>query len=176
MLATIPGIFPIITTRRLTLRQPSLTDAAQLFLLRSDPHVNKYLDRKPAGNIEEVQSFIQKVNNNFINKEGIYWAITETGNNKLIGSICLFDCSAEQSKCEIGYELLPIYQGRGIMKEALDKIMEWIVDKLKLHTIDAFTHKDNQSSTALLQKANFIKTSLTDQAHPDLFVFRFEKK
>jgi ribosomal-protein-alanine N-acetyltransferase len=90
----------------------------------------------------------------------LYWAITATGNKKLIGTICLFDFSDELEKCEIGYELLTYSQGKGIMTEAIEKIIEFAVQTLELKTIDAFTPKDNVSSTKLLQKFNFKKRFL----------------
>ena len=172
MLNNILSTFPILTTERLTLRQPLESDAQQIFLLRSDMMVNKYLDRQPTETIEEALSFIRKVNENFKNNAGLYWAITQTGNEKLIGTICLFDFSDELKKCEIGYELLPDYQGQGIMNEALKKIIEFTFQTPGLGTIDAFTHKDNQSSTKLLQKFYFQETAIIDDANPNLILFR----
>ena len=164
--------FPTLTTKRLTLRQPLESDAHEIFLLRSDTIVNKYLGRHPTQTIEEGLSFIRKVNENFKNDAGLYWAITKTDNEKLIGTICLFDFSAEGKKCEIGYELLPGYQGQGIMNEALEKIIDFAFQTLGLETIDAFTHKDNHSSTKLLQKFNFQKTAIIDESNPNLILFR----
>ena len=124
--------------------------------------VNKYLGRQPSKTPEEAMSFIKKVNENVGNNAGFYWAITFTGSKKLVGTICLFDISDELKKCEIGYELLPAYQGQGIMHEALKKIIEFIFHTLGLENIEAFTHKDNKSSTGLLQKLNFTQTSNID--------------
>ncbi len=163
--------FPTLTTERLTLRQPLESDVQEIFLLRSDTMVNKYLDRQPSETLEEALSFIKKVNENFSNNNGCYWAITHTDNKKLIGTICLFDFSDELKKCEIGYELLPNYQGKGIMNEALEKIIEFTFQTLGLETIDAFTHKDNQSSTRLLQKFNFEETAIIDETNPNLIRF-----
>jgi [ribosomal protein S5]-alanine N-acetyltransferase len=164
--------FPTLTTERLTLRQLLESDVQEIFLLRSNVIVNKYLDRRPSETVEEALSFIRKVNENFKNNAGLYWAITQTDNEKLIGTICLFDFSDELKKCEVGYELLPHYQGQGIMHEALKKIIEFTFHTLRLETIDAFTHKDNHSSTKLLQKCNFKKTTIIDEANPNLIVFR----
>jgi len=172
MLNKILSTFPTLTTERLTLRQPLESDAQQIFLLRSDAIVNKYLDRQPSGTVEEALSFIRKVNERFKNNEGLYWAITQTGKEKLIGTICLFDFSDELKKCEIGYELLPHYQGQGIMNEALKKIIEFTFQTLRLGTIDAFTHKDNQSSTKLLQKFYFQRTAIIGGANPNLILLR----
>jgi [ribosomal protein S5]-alanine N-acetyltransferase len=167
--------FPTLTTDRLTLRQPLESDVQEIFLLRSDAIANKYLGRQPAETVEEALSFIRKVNENFKNNEGFYWAITQADNGKLIGTICLFDFSDELKKCEIGYELLPNYQGQGIMTEALKKVIEFTFQTLGLNTIDAFTHKDNQSSTKLLLNFNFEETKIIDETNPNLLVYRLTK-
>jgi ribosomal-protein-alanine N-acetyltransferase len=167
--------FPTLTTERLTLRQPLESDAQQLFLLRSNAIVNKYLERQPSETVQEALHFIGKVNENFKHKEGLYWAIAQTGNEKLIGTICLFDFSYEPKKCEIGYELLPDYQGQGIMTEALKKVIAFTFQTLGLETIDAFTHKDNQRSTKLLQKFHFQETEMIDTATSNLLLFSLSK-
>jgi [ribosomal protein S5]-alanine N-acetyltransferase len=172
MLSNILSTFPTLTTQRLTLRQPLESDVQEIFLLRFNTTVNKYLDREPTETVEEALSFIRKVKDNFKNNVGVYWAITTTDNEKLVGTICLFNFSDEDKKCEIGYELLPHYQGQGIMNEALEKIIAFTFHTLGLQTIDAFTHKDNQSSTKLLQKFNFVETSIIDEANPNLIAFR----
>jgi [ribosomal protein S5]-alanine N-acetyltransferase len=172
MLSKILSTFPTLTTERLTLRHPLESDVQEIFLLRSNTTVNKYLDREPTETVEEALSFIRKVNDNFKNNAGVYWAITTTDNEKLVGTICLFNFSDEDKKCEIGYELLPDYQGHGIMNEALEKIIAFTFHTLGLQTIDAFTHKDNQSSTKLLQKFNFVEPSIIDEANPNLIAFR----
>ena len=160
--------FPTLTTERLTLRQLLESDMQEIFLLRSNPLINKFLDRKPSETVEDALNFIRNINNN----ELLYWAITHTLIGNLIGTICLFDFLSELNKCEIGYELLTDYQGQGIMSEAANKIIEFAVHTLGLKTIDAFTHIDNQSSTKLLQNFNFEKTEIIDETNPNLLVFR----
>ena len=160
--------FPTLTTKRLILRQLLESDKQEIFLLRSDKLINKYLDRKPSETVIDALNFIKSIKNN----ELLYWAIAQTPNEKLIGTICLFDFSDELNKCEIGYELLTDYQGQGIMSEAVTKIIDFAVHTIGLKTIDAFTHIDNLRSTKLLQKFNFEKTEFIDKTNPDLLVFR----
>jgi ribosomal-protein-alanine N-acetyltransferase len=164
--------FPTLTTERLILRQLLESDVQEIFLLRSDPIINKYLDRQPSKTLEDALNFIRIINVNIKNSELPYWAITQKNNEKLIGTICLFDFSEELNRCEIGYELLTDYQGQGIMNEAIKKIIEYSFQTLGLKTIDACTHKDNQSSIKLLQKFNFEKTEIVDETNPNMIVFR----
>src|SRR5215204_5425622 len=99
--------FPVLKTERLTLRQLVSSDDNEIFALRSDDNVNKYLGRKRSKSIDDAKTFIRTINKNIQSNESVYWAITLNGTDKLIGTVCLFDFSNDNSKAEIGYELLP---------------------------------------------------------------------
>ena len=147
--------FPILKTERLTLRQLKVEDIKEIFALRSDQNVNKYLGRKSSTTIDDAKKFIETINENAQRDDSIYWVITLNSNDKLIGTICLFDFSDDNTNAEIGYELLPEFLGRGIMQEAASKVIDFGFQHIKLHSIEAYTHADNQSSTKLLEKLNF---------------------
>ena len=149
--------FPVLKTERLTLRQLRSSDDKEIFALRSNDHVNKYLDRKPSKSIDDAKNFIHTINDNIQRNESIYWAITLNGSDKLIGTICLFDFSDDNLKAEIGYELLPDFQGKGIMQEAASKVIYFGFQHIGLNSIEAYTHSENQNSTRLLEKFNFKK-------------------
>ncbi len=154
--------FPVLTTERLTLRQLISSDDKEIFALRSDDNVNKYLDRKPSKSIDDAKNFIQTINENIQRKDSLYWAITLNGTDKLIGTICLFDFSNDNLKAEIGYELLPNFQGKGIMQEATSKVIDFGIQHIGLNSIEAYTHSENQSSTRLLKKLNFKRHNAGD--------------
>ena len=67
--------FPVLTTERLTLRQLSIDDQQDIFALRSDTEINKYLDREPSKTIEDAINFIGKINDNIQKNKSIYWEI-----------------------------------------------------------------------------------------------------
>ena len=160
--------FPILVTERLTLRPLLLSDAHDIFALRSDPQINKYLGRQAAKTIEDAIGFIQMITENIQKNASFYWAITLTESKTFAGTICLFECSGEQ--CEIGYELLNAFQGKGIMKEAAGKVIEYAVQTMKMQRIEAFSHKDNHGSLRLLEKLGFKKAT---DADPDYCVFMY---
>jgi ribosomal-protein-alanine N-acetyltransferase len=154
--------FPVLKTERLTLRQLISSDDKEIFALRSDDNVNKYLDRKPSKSLEDAKNFIQTINENIQRNDSIYWAITLNGIDKLIGTICLFDFSEDHSKAEIGYELLPGFQGKGFMQEATSKVIHFGFQHVGLNSIEASTRSENQSSRRLLEKLNF-RDSVADE-------------
>jgi ribosomal-protein-alanine N-acetyltransferase len=161
--------FPILVSERLTLRKLSKKDSEEILQLRSNPEINKFLDRKPSKTLEDSLNFINAI---IENDTLFYWAITKTGEDKLIGTICLFDFFDDLKKCEIGYELLTEYHNQGIMIEAVSKVLEYVINAHKLKMIDAQTHKDNHGSTKLLQKLNFKKLDDIIENNPNLVLFR----
>ena len=166
--------FPVLKTERLTLRQLLSSDANEIFALRSDPNVNKYIDREPAKSIDDAKTFIQIIKENIQRNDSIYWAITLSNKDKLIGTICLFDFSDDNITAEIGYELLPGYQGLGIMQEATSKVIDFGIQHIGLNSIKAYTHSENQRSTRLLEKFNFKKEN--DPAEGNLMLFQLTFK
>lgn len=168
--------FPVLTTKGLTLRQLSTDDKQSIFDLRSDPEINKYLERQPAKTVEEAINFINKVNENIEKHISLYWAITLTKTNTFVGTICLFDFSNEKDSCEVGYELMPKFQGQGIMKEAAQVVINYAFQTLKLKNIFAFTHCDNQNSIRLLTRFNFVKSIENDKENPDLNIYTLTKQ
>lgn len=163
--------FPILTTERLTLRQLSIDDQQNIFALRSDTEINKYLDREPSKTIEDAINFINKINDNIKNHNSIYWAISLTKAKTFVGTICLFNFLNEKNSCEIGYELMTKFQGQGIMKEAMEEVIDYAFQTLQFQKIVAFTHYGNQNSTKLLAKFNFLQFREADKENLDLNIF-----
>lgn len=163
--------FPILTTERLTLRQLSIDDQQSIFALRSDAEINKYLDREPGKTIADAINFINKVNDNIKKNNSLYWAITLTETKTFVGTICLFDFSNETDSCEIGYELMVKFQGKGIMKEAAEKVIDYAFQALQFQKIVAHTHHENQHSAKLLTGCNFIQSQERDKENPGLNIF-----
>lgn len=163
--------FPILITKKVTLRQLSIADYQDVFDLRSNPEINKFLDRQLCKTTEDAKKFINKVNENIEKGGTYYWAISLTDTKQLVGTICLFDLSSENKSCEIGYELMVKFQGQGIMQEAAKAVIDFVFQTLKFNKIVAFTHNDNLNSTNLLLKLNFLKAIESDKEFPNLTVF-----
>jgi [ribosomal protein S5]-alanine N-acetyltransferase len=163
--------FPMLTTERLMLRQLSANDQQNIFALRSNVEIIRYLDRPIARSIEDAMNFINKINENIKNDHSVYWVITLTKTRTFVGTICLFDFSNGKSSCEIGYELMTEFQGRGIMKEAAEEVINYAFATLQFQKIVAFTHGDNQRSNKLLSKLNFIKSIKGDSENGDFDIY-----
>jgi [ribosomal protein S5]-alanine N-acetyltransferase len=146
--------FPVLDSERLILRQLQLTDTDEIFKLRSDREVNRYIPRTPFLQKDEAFAFILKINDGISNNKWIYWGIRSQDKPKLMGTICLWNFTVDGT-ADVGYEMLPEFCSLGFMTEALARVIEYAGQKLKLSRIEAHTYANNKRSTQLLVKNGF---------------------
>lgn len=144
-----------IKTERLLLRRLNASDWETISFLRSDKEVNKFVKRPTAKTKERALEFISKINSGIDDGNLFYWAITEKDTDKAIGTICLWNFSEDKKTAEIGFDLCPEFQGKGLMTECLRSILDFGFNKLDLNSITAYTHRKNESSKKLLERNGF---------------------
>lgn len=149
--------FPILETERLLLRRVDHNDVNEIFALRSDPETMKYIPRPLLKNTEEALAHIDTIDTKIESNEGINWAITLKDNPKLIGIIGHYRIKPEHFRAEIGYMLLPEHSGNGIISEAINEVIKYGFQVMKLHSIEAIIAPENHGSAKVLEKNNFIK-------------------
>lgn len=151
--------FPVIESPRLLLRAITLEDAPQLFELRGDKEVMKWLDREPFKTVNDAVEFIKdKVIQNIEKNEGILWVIElkdEPG--KLIGTTGFWRFDKEHYRTEIGYMLRSDYWRKGIMKEAVNISIKWLFANTETHSIEANINPNNTPSAKLLESTGFVQ-------------------
>jgi ribosomal-protein-alanine N-acetyltransferase len=152
--------FPVLTTERLILRQFTFADAPKLFEIRKDPVIMQYISRPLAKTLDDVIDLIKVINDLLSGNNGITWCITLKNEHEFIGSIGFWRIEKENYRAEIGYLLNPAYQGRGIMQEAIETIINYGFGPMNLHSIQAIVSPHNAASIKLLQKNKF-----TQEAH-----------
>jgi len=94
--------FPVLTTEGLILRRPVTSDAAEMFTYRSDKELMKYIPHRLAASLEDMQDTLQKINHLIDSDEGINWAITCKGDDKIIGMIGYVHIMKDHHRAEIG--------------------------------------------------------------------------
>ncbi|MFM9949131.1 MAG: GNAT family N-acetyltransferase; N-acetyltransferase, partial [Saprospiraceae bacterium] len=77
------------------------------------------------------------------------------GHDDLIGTICLWNFSEDKTQAELGYELKPVFQGLGLMDEAVKSVLVYSFESIGIQTLCAFTHHNNNASRRLLEKNGF---------------------
>ncbi len=152
------SVFPEIKTARLLLRKVTAKDALEVFKLRSDEQVMQYIDKERAATVLDGEVFINRIILSLKNNDGITWAISlKESPQTLIGTIGYWRLIKEHCRAEIGYMLNPAYWKKGIMKEALEKVIEFGFNELKLHSIEAQINPENSTSAGILTSTGFVK-------------------
>ena len=146
---------PVLKTSRLRLRSLLPEDAAAISILRSDPQVNIYLNRPATLTMEEATAYISKIDTGIQQHNWMYWAIAVNSSPELIGTICLWNFVPENNKAEIGYELSPGHQGKGLMQEAAEAVIRFGFEQMKLQLITALVKSGNEKSRQLLERHRF---------------------
>jgi len=149
--------FPNLETERLHLRRVNYKDVNEIFALRSNIETMQYIPRPLVQTKEEALAHIAMIDEKIGTQEGINWAITLKDNPKLIGIIGYYRIKPEHFRAEIGYMLLPDYQGTGIITEAVKVILNYGFKIMKLHSVEAVIDPENFASERVLQKNGFVK-------------------
>ena len=147
--------FPVLETERLTLRALELNDAKAIFGLRTNKEVNTFITRTRLNNLSETRAFIDRISNSIANNTSIFWVLESKDTAELIGTVGLRNFEIEEDYAEIGYDMHPDFQEDGYMSEAFKAILNFAAKQMELKFVEAFTHKDNNASMALLEKFNF---------------------
>ena len=149
--------FPVLTTERLVLRQITAADANELFFLRSDETVMKYIDKARAQSVDEALRHLDVVNEALAKNDSISWAITLKDDPLMLGYIGYWRMSKENYRSEVGYVLHPAHHCKGIMSEAFAAVIDYGFGVMKLHSMEAVINPENVASQKLLEKHHFVR-------------------
>ncbi|WP_114937215.1 GNAT family N-acetyltransferase [Mucilaginibacter endophyticus] len=163
--------FPVLTTERLVLRRFTYDDAADLFEMRSNETVMQYISRPLNKTIGDAVGLIDVIEDLLSKNDGITWCICLKNSNKYIGSIGFWRIEKNNHRAEIGYLLNPVYQGQGIMQEAVTAALDYGFNVLRLHSVEARVSPGNIASIKLLLKNKFVQEAYFKEDH--LFNGRF---
>jgi len=161
-----------LSTKNLRLRSLSLNDAKDLYSLRFNEQVTKFIDRKTPKEENEILDFINDRNKDVEQGKIMFWVICKINNPKLIGTICLWNFNESRTIAEIGYELHPDFHGKGFMSEALQAVLNFGFNEIYLKSVEAFTHKNNKPSKSLLNKFSFkLDPHRKDEGFPNNLIY-----
>jgi ribosomal-protein-alanine N-acetyltransferase len=148
--------FPVLETDRLKLRRLISKDADGLFEIRSDEKQMEFLARPIARSVEDANAWIEKIDRSLEMNDGITWGIClKDDEHRLIGTIGFWRLEKENYRGEIGYILHRSMQGRGLMQEAIEKVIDFGFKNLELHSIEADINPANGPSIKLVERNGF---------------------
>jgi len=141
---------PRLTTPRLVIRDWRESDAEALFALRESPQFMRYYDYAVGETLEECRKSIP-----VMNKHGEMLAIALREDDIPIGIIGLTDVNRGKHYKEIEYALADAHHRRGIMTEAVLRLLEYGFGELGVSVVAAAIPAENTPSRRLVEKCGF---------------------
>ncbi|HVA38281.1 MAG TPA: GNAT family N-acetyltransferase [Candidatus Dormibacteraeota bacterium] len=151
-----------LVTPRLVVRTPLLSDGARLlaYVTRNRPRFVPWDPTPPEGYFTESFWVERCEYIQFEIAEGRALSLVMTDRADLSGALAgrinftaiergVFDA------CRLGYSVDGAYEGRGLMREALEAAIAYVFDDLGLHRIMANYQPTNERSGNLLRRLNF---------------------
>lgn len=83
------------------------------------------------------------------------WKMTRKSDNTFLGDLC-FKGHARENAVEIGYGILPEYEGMGYTTEAVMAMTQWAFGNAGVVFVEAETEPDNKASQRILDKCGFV--------------------
>lgn len=83
------------------------------------------------------------------------WKMTRKSDNTFLGDLC-FKGPARENAVEIGYGILPEYEGMGYTTEAVTAMTQWAFGNAGVVFVEAETEPDNKASQRVLEKCGFV--------------------
>jgi len=151
--------FPVLETDRLMLRKIEQADAPLMLNYRSDKDNFEFSDMPIYTCIEEAEDYIRRLNKGVNNSKWIVWAISDKITDDILGSISIWNIAKDEFKAELGCELYPGNVGKGIMSEALSRVIDYGFADMGLKVLEGYTNIMNKKSIAMLEQNSFAKKS-----------------
>ena len=149
--------FPILSTTRLILSQPTVADTEDVILqMNSTSEISENTLTLPFPyHKQHADYWFQMAEFSFKKKEAFVFGIREKENLKLIGAVGLH-LDVTNNKAEVGYWLGKSFWNNGYVSEALQAVLKFGFEELKLNKIYASHFHHNPASGKVLEKNGFV--------------------
>ncbi len=144
-----------LTTKRLILRDITPKDAKDLVKALNNIEISKWLSTAPYPyTLKDAKNYISTCLKN-PSSHSLILFIELKDNSKIIGAIVLKGIDSFQGTATLGYWLTQEQWGKGIMKEAAMKVLEYAFKTIKLRRINVEAFAENDRSNNLIRDLGF---------------------
>lgn len=173
---------PHIETERLLLRKMALSDAPDLFEYASDPQVAAYVLWDHHQSLEDSRRYLAYMLEKYERGDVAEWGIVHKRDERFIGTCGFMWWNTLHHRAEIGYALSPRYWNRGLMTEAVKRVIKFGFDKMQLNRIEARCIPGNVASEKVMKHVGMKyeglmrKQAFTSGAFHDLKMYAILKE
>ncbi len=140
-----------LETERLHLRELTIIDASFILQLMNSPNWIQYIGDRNVKTKSEAANYISKKIISSYRSKGFGLYLIQLKETKKSIGICGLIQRDDLDTPDIGFAILPIYEGKGFIKEAGNAIIKYAKDNLQLKIIYGITTEENEASIKVLQ-------------------------
>ena len=166
--------FRSFETERLLLRPTGMEDAKFIFELLNTPKWLQFIGERNVNTLEEAKNYIETRMLPHLKRLGYSnYTLVRNSDGALLGTCGLYDREGLEG-IDIGFALLPQFEGQGYGYEAARKLKEAAFDDFGIDQLQGITSKENIASQKLLKKLGFnlVGTTRLPNEKEDLFLFK----
>jgi len=150
-------LLPTIEAERISLRSIEESDLDQLYAIFADPKVMRYWSTLPLESIEEARTLLEEIQTGNQQRTMLKWGVALKETDIMIGTVTLFHLEPSQGRAEIGYAQARAYWGHGYIHEALQSLLTYAFEEMKLRRVEADVDPRNGASIKTLERLGFQK-------------------
>ena len=149
--------FTPLRTDRLLLRPVRAADAAPLAARRSDPEVARYQTWIPPYALDRAEALIADVMAMDGPSDGAWWMLTvaDPADTTVFGDIVM-KLTWDGRTAEIGYNFDRDSWGQGYAVGAVEALVEYLFDTVRVTRIEGGLHPDNPASAMVLERVGML--------------------
>jgi len=161
-------------TGRLLFRPTGLEDAELVLELLNMPKWLKFIGDRNVKTLEEAREYIKNRMLTQLERLGYSnYTLVKKSDGILIGTCGLYDREGLEG-IDIGFALLPQFEGQGYGFEAAERIKKAAFEDFGIDQLQGITSQENIASQTLLRRLGFkqIGTTRLPNEKEDLFLFK----
>ena len=143
-------MIPTLVSPRLVLRPARAEDADALHAHYRDPDAMRYWSHAPHTDPAQTRATIEGA---IRAQTWRLWAVTLAGDDAAIGTLAVGE--HRPGVVQIGYSLLRAHGGRGLAREAVVAVLDWLFGAEGLRRVFADIDPDNAPSRRLVEALGF---------------------
>lgn len=137
-----------IETERLIIRPIAIIDSSFIIDLLNSEGWLQFIGDRQVNNVGDAEKYIQKI----LDNEKAFYSVFELKETKQPVGIITFLFRDNQQFPDIGFAMLPEFEGKGYAIEATKKYLQEILSEKQLHKIIAITLPNNLKSIRLIER------------------------
>ena len=142
-----------LLTSRLELRRLTLADAEQMYAhWAADREVTRFLTWPPHATVDVTRGVLEEWVAGYASDDFYQWGIVLNKTSELVGTISVVSIDDDVDAVEIGYCLGRAWWSKGIMTEALHRILIFLFETVGFHRVALCHDVQNPASGRVMEK------------------------